>query len=228
MKKLKKKHKRQLEFWLMILITVTSFFFWNSIFIYPIKLFVVLCHEICHGLTALFTGGYVVSLEINSYLGGQCTTGGGVPFIIASAGYLGSLGIGSLLFFSGYNSKLGIYFLTSLSVIFLLFTANYMEGTLTSVAAFLFAVLLFISPRYLPDYVNSFTMKTLGLISSIYVLIDIKEDLITLEYRESDAEILAALSGIPAIVWGFFWLLITGGVIFLLIRYSVKEGFNLK
>ncbi|MBD3306499.1 hypothetical protein GF339_08865, partial [candidate division KSB3 bacterium] len=51
--------------------------FWNSIFIYPIKLFVVVLHEFSHGLAAIVTGGSIVRIEINQQIGGMCYTMGG-------------------------------------------------------------------------------------------------------------------------------------------------------
>jgi hypothetical protein len=71
-------------------------------------------------------------------------------------------------------------------------------------------------------------MKSLGLISSLYVLVDIKEDLLTFEYRETDAHLLAKITGINAAVWGLLWFIISAVVIYFLFRYGYSKGFSKK
>jgi hypothetical protein len=110
----------------------------------------------------------------------------------------------------------------------LLFTVNYLEGSFTIIFSLAFAVLLFFSPRVINDLVHSYSMKILGLISALYILIDIKEDLITLRIIPSDAQMLADITGVPAYAWGLLWLLVTAAVIYYMYRFSYRKGFKKK
>lgn len=223
--KLNKSQKKYIELTIISVVTFTAFILWDSLLIYPIKLFVVLLHEISHGIAAIITGGNVVSLKINLELGGECVVENGNKFVVASAGYLGSLLFGSLLFISGYNYKISIWTTSIISIILLLFLANSISGSTGIVLSIIFIILLFISPRYLPKIVNSYLLKSLGLISAFYAFIDIKEDIITLTERQSDAMIIALLTNTHPIIWGFLWLVISGVIIFLLFRYAYKKGY---
>ena len=61
------------------------------------------------------------------------------------------------------------------------------------------------------------------MVSIIYVFTDIKEDLLTLTYRETDAQLLFELTGIKAWIWGLSWFLLTAAAIYFLVRYSIKN-----
>jgi len=91
--------KRQIIY-LVLFITV-ALVFWNTVFIYPVKLFVVMLHEMSHGLMAVIFGGEIIEIQINQQIGGYCKYK--MPpsfwgsFMTGSAGYLGSLFWGSLI-----------------------------------------------------------------------------------------------------------------------------------
>ncbi len=220
------KQKKQIEYGVISIILFTSFFFWNSLLIFPIKLFVVLTHEISHGLAAIVTGGKLHSILITASLGGESRTIEGNKFIIASAGYLGSLFFGVFLFISGNKEKLRKIISITLAVVLILFAANYLEGNIGKVASVLFAALFIVAPLYFSTTLNSYLFKLLGLISMLYVVIDIKEDVLTNGYRLSDAQVIASLTSVSAIVWGILWFAISVGTIFLLLRWSFKNDFN--
>lgn len=223
--KLNKKQQRLLEYGIVLTILFITFFFWNSFIIYPVKLFVVLTHEISHGLAAILTGGQLVSILITNSLGGESRTIEGSKFIIASAGYLGSLLFGVALFISGYKEKFRKITSILLAILLILFAANYLEGNLGKIASLFFAIFFIVVPIYLSKTINSYIFKLLGLISMLYVAIDIKEDLLTNVYRPSDAQYIAALTSVSATVWGILWLIISITVIFFLLRWSYKKDF---
>jgi len=226
LKKLSKKGKQYFELVIISLIVITTIILWNSIIIYPVKLFVVLLHEISHGIVAVVSGGKIISIQISENLGGQCVTSGGVPFIVASAGYLGSLVFGSAIFISSYDKKYSSWITTIIAIILIFFSANYIAGSVGIIISLLYAAVLYLSPRYFNKTVHMYLMKTLGLISSLYVLVDIKEDLLTLEYRESDSNILESITGINAAVWGLLWFITSAVIIYFLLRYSYSRGFK--
>lgn len=227
-KKLSKKEKQRLELFIILAVVIFSILIWDTIILYPVKLFVVLLHEISHGIAAVLTGGKIVSIEIFENLGGQCLTSGGVSFVVASAGYLGSLCFGSLLFLSAYNKKIENWSTYSIAFILIFFAANYMVGSIGILLALSFSFLLIISSKYFNQIFHRYFIKILGIISSFYVLVDIKEDLLTFAYRETDAHLLAKISGIAAPIWGFLWFLISVVVVYFLFKYGFKKGYSKK
>ena len=220
-----KKQRLQLEYAILFSILIIAYFFWNSFLIYPIKLFVVLTHEMSHGISAIVTGGKLDSILITSSLGGESRTMDGNKFIIASAGYLGSLLFGVALFISGYKEKFRRIFSIFLAVLLILFAANYLQGYLGKIASVFFAILFIIIPIYLPQTFNSYFYKLLGLISMFYVAIDIKEDVLTNVYRPSDAQFIAALTSISATFRGILWFTISIGTILFIVRWCFKKDF---
>ncbi len=221
--KLTKQQQILVEYGIISSFMVIAFFMWNTFLIYPIKLFVIIAHEISHAVAAILTGGKIDSVLITNALKGETRTIGGVKFIIASAGYLGSLLFGIFLFISGYREKFRKLFSISLAIIFILFAANYFEGYLGKIAATLFAAVFMIVPFYLSQNFNRYFFKIIGLISMLYVLIDIKEDLFTDVYRPSDAQYIAALTSTSATVWSVLWLLISLIIIFVSINWGLKQ-----
>ena len=223
-KRLSKRAKKRLEVAILITISIISILFWNSIVIYPIKFSVILFHEISHGIFTIITGGRIEEIKIYSNLSGACISIGGVPFLIASAGYLGSLVFGFLLFTSAYNLKNSLWTNSFIAIILIIFGVTSISSTIGIIASFILATVLFISPRYIPKIIHSYIMKILGLISCLYVLVDIKLDLLTLEYRQTDAEILNNLTGIPAVIWAIVWLAASIAVIYYLFKKSYEKG----
>jgi len=222
--KLTKTQKQFIEFSTLTIITLFSFFFWDSYLIYPIKIFVVLSHEICHGLATIFTGGKLQSIQLTSTLGGASYTIGGNKFIIASAGYLGSLFFGAFLFISGYNSRIRKIVGVILAIILILFAANFISSALGRIISVLFAILFIILPFYTEEVINSYFFKIFGLISTFYVVIDIREDLFSDIYRPSDAQFISEITSMSVMFWSFFWLLTSIIVIVLLLRWGIKKG----
>ena len=81
----------------LILIFIGIGLLWNTLFVYPLKIFVVFMHEVSHGLAAIATGGRIVEIQINPQQGGHALTQGGSRFWTLTAGYLGSLLWGGLI-----------------------------------------------------------------------------------------------------------------------------------
>lgn len=222
-KKLSKEQKKQIELGIILFVLLSAFLLWNTFLIYPIKLFVVLTHEMSHGIAAIVSGGKLDSILLTSSLGGESRTIGGSRFIIASAGYLGSLIFGALLFISGYKEKMRKVFSIILAILLILFAANYLEGGFGRISAVLFALFFILFPIYLPEIANTYFYKILGIISMAYVAIDIKEDILTNVYRPSDAQFIAEITSVSATVWGVLWLSISLITIYLLVSWGYKK-----
>jgi hypothetical protein len=220
--KLSKKGKIYIEVLILLASVLITYLFWNSFFIYPIKLFVVLLHESTHCLFALLSGGSVTEIKISYDIGGECIVRGGNPYLIAPSGYLGSLVFGGLLFISGKYYKFSKYVCSILAAIFLILIFTLIKTLFGILFTFGFAVVLILSPYALPVIIHSFLLKILGTISCLYTIIDIKDDLITTELRTTDAQLLASLTGVSAIVWGILLLLIS----IILVIFLVRLNFN--
>ena len=198
--------------------------FYNSYFVFPIKLLVVFLHEIGHTIAAYLTGGKVNYLTFNLNLSGKTIIEKGNSIFIASSGYLGSLLIGIFLYLSSYSEKLKKWFLNILFFLVLIITINLVKGGLQIFLGLLVSALFFIIPRYLPNRISNLILRFVGLASCLYVLADIKEDLLTSTLRETDTQILEYITGISSTLIGFFWLLISILAIFFLFRYSIKKS----
>ena len=70
-------------------------------------------HEVCHGLAAIFTGGSIVSLDVQWEHGLAMTRGGWYP-VVSMAGYVGTAFVGAMFFLAAVHSWarwLGLVFL---------------------------------------------------------------------------------------------------------------------
>ena len=62
--------------------------------------------------------------------------------------------------------------------------------------------------KFLPEAVNDIWLKFLGLTSTMYAIIDIKEDLISRTVPGSDAYALSNELFLPPVFWGVLWIII--------------------
>ena len=186
---------------------LTLWFLWDTPAVYPLKIFVVLLHEISHGIMAIFTGGTIREIAITPDQGGACICPGGSPFLTLSAGYLGSLAWGGLLLAVAMRGgRWARYGLTALGVMVLAVGALFVRSGFGLVFAALFSAALLASARYLPDYANRTLLTARGLTSSLYAILDIKSDILDRPHLESDARMLAELTHVPTLVWGTLWI----------------------
>ena len=201
-------------------VLIISFLLWDTYFVYPIKLFVVLVHEISHAISAILSGGKVIAFNIGFDLSGKCETENGNNILIATSGYLGSLLFGLLIFYSTYNKKIGKWLLIIISVLILIASVSLMQNYSIILLAVLYSVLLFVSAFFLQIRIDSYILKIFGMLSCIYVLFDIKEDILSGTPIISDASILSDLINVPAVVIGLIWLVISLAGIFLVMKLS--------
>ena len=191
-----------------LLLALLLYFFWTTIFVWPLRLFVVLLHEVSHGLAAVLTGGRIVSIELSPQEGGLCTSAGGWPFVISSAGYLGSALFGALFLVLGVGGKPRTHrtVTTLLGAALLALTLVYVRSAFGFVYGLVAGALLLAVARWLPEGASSFVLRLLGVTSLLYAPWDIVSDLILRSVPASDAGALARMTGIPALAWGVLWL----------------------
>ena len=180
---------------------------WDTAIIYPVKLFVVLLHEVNHAVAAVATGGEVERILLNAQQGGATYTRGGNAFITLSAGYLGSLLWGTLFILLAFSRWLKPrWIMGGVGASVLLLTLFLVRGMFGMGVGILFAATLLVGAKYLSQGMNRAFLLGLGLTSTLYAILDIKSDVLDRPQLPSDAAMLAEMTGIPTAVWGFLWI----------------------
>lgn len=208
-----------LEFSLLLFAVIISLIFFDSKLLFPIKIFIIIFHEINHVFAGIISGGEPKYLTFDLNLSGKTLIEGGSQIFIASAGYLGSIVIGSLLFVSSFSNRFRKWYLNILAIIIFLTTVNLIKGELQIFIGLLVSVTLFLISKYLPENILKFFLQYVGLISCLYVITDIKEDLLIKNIRVTDTQILEYLTGVSAQIWGIIWLFIALGVFGFLLKF---------
>jgi Peptidase M50B-like len=183
-----------------------------------LRIFVVFLHEISHGLAAILTGGAIVSIGLSPDEGGVCRTRGGWPFLILNAGYLGSLFWGAIFLALGgrrTRARTVIALVGAFTLVVTLVYVRTLFGFAYGLAAAL--VLLAVATKLRPA-VSEFLLAAIGATSALYAVWDVASDVVLRSSPESDAAALASLTGIPAVVWGGFWIALSFVVLVSVIR----------
>ncbi|KAL1922052.1 uncharacterized protein VTP21DRAFT_10694 [Calcarisporiella thermophila] len=178
--------------------------------LYPFKLLTVGLHEFSHALAGCCTCAHIESIEIDPDEGGVTRMRGGIPCCTLPAGYLGSSLLGALMIFCGFNilaSRIMSIFLG----VCLLITLYWAKNMLTRGIGLLFIVIIGFLWWFQKGVGLKYFVLFMGVMSCLYSLYDIIDDLVRRKVNESDATRFAKLSGgcIPSQVWGFIWFLIS-------------------
>ena len=170
---------------------------------------VIAFHEFGHASTACCTGGRVESISLDPREGGVTHMRGGVSAITLPAGYLGSSLIGGLLIFCGFNIVASKVASIVLGVCFLL-TLWWGKKDWLTILTILTAVGLLIAFWFI-DQANAlrFFVLFIGVMSSLYSVWDICDDLIWRKINSSDASQFAKKYGGSSQCWGVIWSIIS-------------------
>jgi hypothetical protein len=200
-------------------------FLWNTPVVYPLKIFVVLLHEVSHAIAAIATGGSIQRIELTLDQGGACFCPGGNAFLTLSAGYLGSVAWGALLLTLATGAaKRHRLALIAVGALLAAMTALYVRTAFGLVFGLAAGFALIAAACSLPGAFQKGILLVLGLTSSLYAILDIKSDIIDRPELQSDAAMLADLTGIPTVVWGIFWIGIACLVSWWLFRRSFARA----
>jgi len=179
---------------------------WPTLFVYPLKIFVVFLHELSHALAAVATGGQVESIGLDPREGGVTWVRGGNRFLLLSAGYLGSLLWGLLLLgIARSRPRFARAAVQALGIMTLLVTLVYGRSLFGVAFGLLFGAVLYTAGRHLKQDNAALLLSALGVTSALYALLDIRSDVLLQPGAVSDAAMLAELTGIPALLWGLLW-----------------------
>ena len=192
----------------LLLIFIAIGFLWNTLFVYPLKIFVVFMHEVSHGLAAIATGGRILEIQINPQQGGHALTQGGSRFWTLTAGYLGSLLWGGIILLLAARTRFDKAISILIGFGMVAISIGFGESTFTYLFGIGFGVALIAIGFYLPETVNDWVLRIIGVTSCLYAILDIKSDVLDRANLRSDARMLSEVTGIATEVWGVLWILI--------------------
>ncbi|KAI5856723.1 peptidase M50B-like-domain-containing protein [Durotheca rogersii] len=186
---------------------------WNVPYVrwslWPFKMLVIAFHEFGHAVTACCTGGHVKSISLDPHEGGVTHMVGGKGAITLPAGYLGSSLIGALLIFCGFNIVASKIASLILAVCFLL-TLWWGKKDWLTILTILLAVGLLVACWFIVHAEPlRFVVLFIGVMSSLYSVWDICDDLILRKVNSSDASVFAQRYGGSSQCWGVVWSIIS-------------------
>ncbi|KAL7963618.1 peptidase M50B-like domain-containing protein [Trichoderma compactum] len=186
---------------------------WNvpylRMILWPFKMLVIAFHEFGHAITAILTGGHVKSISLDPHEGGVTHLTGGISAITLPAGYLGSSIIGALLTMCGFDIVASKVASIVLGVCFLL-TIWWGKRDWLTILTILLAVGLLIGCWFIVHAeALRFVVLFIGVMSSLYSVWDICDDLILRKVNESDASVFAKRYGGSSQCWGVIWSIVS-------------------
>jgi hypothetical protein len=199
--------------------------FWETPFVYPLKIFVVLLHEVSHAIAIAATGGVVQRITLDPLQGGATWGAGGSRVIALSAGYLGSLMWGFLLVLAARSKRIRAGMVVGLvGAMVAALTVFYVRSPFGVVFGLAFGAALVLAGTRFSELWNRRLLLVLGLTSCLYAILDIKSDIIDRPDVMSDARMLAETTGIPTLVWGILWIGIALGFSAWLFRKALAHA----
>lgn len=194
---------------LLLLIFIGIALLWNTMVLYPLKLFVVFMHEVSHGLAAIATGGSIEKIEVNQFQGGMALTRGGSRFWTLTAGYLGSLIWGGIILLLAARTSLGKAVSVLIGIGMVAITIGFGSDIFTYLFGIGFGVVLILFGIFLPVVLNDWMLRIIGVTSCLYAILDIKSDVLDRSHLRSDARMLSEEIGILSTErWGILWIVI--------------------
>lgn len=199
---------------------------WNTPVVYPLKVFVVLLHEVSHAIAVVSTGGTLRHITLDPYQGGATYFTGGNAFIALSAGYLGSLLWGGLMFTAARSRRIRTDWVNALiGALVVLLTIGFVRSGFGIVFGICFGVAMITASQKIGRTANRRLLLGLGLTSTLYAILDIKSDILERPELESDAHMLAELTGIgTTTMWGVLWITIAIGFSTWLLMRAFEEA----
>ncbi|KAJ5183957.1 hypothetical protein N7492_001573 [Penicillium capsulatum] len=206
-------HTQAVTLGVMAVYVVVIALLWNLPYIrwslWPFKMLVIAFHEFGHAITSCCTGGKVKSITLDPHEGGATLMQGGVSAITLPAGYLGSSMIGALLVFAGFDIVASKVASIVLGVCFLL-TLWWARRDWLTIMTILFAVGLLVACWFIAHgEALRWVVLFIGVMSSLYSVWDICDDLILRKVNSSDASVFAKKYGGSSQCWGVIWSIIS-------------------
>lgn len=214
--------------WQLIALIVLIFLLWPTQIIQPLRILIVFLHEMSHAVVTLLTGGSVLEFSVSANESGHVTSLGGNRFLTLSAGYLGSLLIGAMMFALALRSTWDQWILGALGIGIAAITVLYIRSPFALLFGLGTAAILIAIAYTLRPAASDFCLRIIGATSMIYVPYDIFSDTIRGAAQRSDARMLAEEFGGATLLWGALWLLISIAFIAATVRTALKHPSNIR
>jgi len=213
-------------FWSLVLLTVlVSKMPFAEILFMPLTQFTTMIHEMGHAVACILTGGQVTGMTIvpdGAGHGGLTFSQGGIRFIVAQAGYLGTALIGCLLVYLGQFRKLARPVLIAIGLIMAAGTLIFMGSGLLSASMFqaflsiLWGLVLSGAIIWAGLKLKDTAANVVLLILAINTALDSVRSIgvviaasMVMSGVKSDATTMQMMTGIPALVWACIWALVS-------------------
>ncbi len=198
----------------------------------PFDFFTTFVHEGCHAIASLLMGEEVKRIVINPDTSGYMEHAGAAGTFarafIASAGYVGSAMVGGLLIVLSAKQNSAKSVLIGLGVILILAMVFYVRDIFTlilcgfMIAAF-FLIALKTGPVFNYFFVTFLAVQTaLNSIGDVLTLVKLSMGAPKSSYSlgKSDADVMAELFWLPAIVWSVLWVAFSLFILYLAMKKS--------
>lgn len=198
----------------MVGIIVASVFFWETAALLPFKLLAVMGHETGHALASLLVGGSVEKVTLAADQSGACLSkmpdGFFAKTMVYSAGYVGSAIISVMLLVLTFRFNARRLMLGAACVWLSVMALFYARDVFTLAFCMGFAAMFGLGARYLPANLVGALNLFLATFTALYAAMDLKDDLWNGAVRaQSDAQLLANVTVVPAIIWAFIWTVLS-------------------
>ena len=203
-------------------VIIAIFFLWSTPALYPLKLLIVFFHESSHALMTIATGGQVIELEIDRMQGGHVISAGGNRFITLTAGYLGSLIWGVVIYLLAVGSKYDKAIMFCLGIIIMVVTTLFVRDLFAFGFSGLTGLFMILMGVKAPMQINDIILRVIGVTSMSYVPLDVYSDTIVRTSLRSDAFMLAEEFGGTTVLWGTIWLLVSVVILIATLKISLK------
>ncbi len=209
----------------LLLIFIGIVLLWNTVIMYPLKIFVVFMHEVSHGLAGIATGGRFGEFQVNPQQGGHAYTWGGSRFWVLTAGYLGSLLWGGIILLLAARTRFGKVVSVLIGIGMVAITIGFGSDMFTYLFGIGFGVVLILLGLFLPEVVNDWILRIIGITSCLYAILDIKSDVLDRSHLRSDARMLAEETKfLTTEIWGLIWIVIAIGLTFWFLYIAGKSS----
>lgn len=194
--------------------------------VYPFRLFGTFVHELSHGLMAIVTGGSFIRFQVSADLSGVAQSSGGLRWLIASAGYVGSAVFGGVLLLLHARGVSARVLLLGLGVTLALFALLFLRNAFGWLAAGCLSAALILAALRSSEAWRQLLFDLLALqlvldgYSSIWTVFQLADqrDIAT------DAQTMANLTWLPAWCWALIWALFSTLVLIGCVYASVRRG----
>ncbi|MFO0594038.1 MAG: M50 family metallopeptidase [Myxococcaceae bacterium] len=202
---------------------------WDWPIFLPFKLLAVMGHETGHALAALVVGGSVDRVSLGLDQGGQCLSmipdGFFAKVIVYSAGYVGSAIIAVVLLLASFRFDFRRPMLGLACAWLTLMGLFYARDAFTLAFAVVMAVAFAVSAKWLPRELVGGLNLFIASFTALYAVMDLKDDLWNSAVRsQTDAQLLANLTVVPALVWAAVWTVVSIVILFAGAWLALKDG----